>query len=36
MSLAVFVNLLGAGILSLAVPFLNASLNSSGLLWLFA
>ncbi|PNS18123.1 hypothetical protein CAC42_3568 [Sphaceloma murrayae] len=36
MSFAVFVNLLGAGILSLFVPFLNTSLTATGLLCLFA
>ncbi|KAI9771209.1 MAG: hypothetical protein M1839_002868 [Geoglossum umbratile] len=36
MSFAVFWNLLGAGILSLTVPFLNDSLRATGLLCLFA
>lgn len=36
MSFAVASNLLGAGILSLTVPFLNDKLNGTGLLALFA
>ncbi|GAM90064.1 hypothetical protein ANO11243_081040 [Dothideomycetidae sp. 11243] len=36
MSFSVFCNLLGAGILSLFVPFLNTSLTATGLLCLFA
>jgi len=36
MSFAVFWNLLGAGVLSLFVPFLNDKLNPTGLLGLFA
>jgi hypothetical protein len=36
MSLAVFINLFGAGILGLFVPFLQKKLGSTGLFELFA